>query len=193
MNSTLARIGFVLRSMMNKRSLTVVSIALILIALPLTVYLNQQRQDIRQRASSGLVCRQGEFTDLSSNVDIQKAVYCLSTDPYCIVQGTPADAGGSQFQGSRNILRSEAVAFIVRYHVSILGDWQMVTPTGTVFSDVPATMNLAAEIETSYKYGFIKGNVPNPGQLPPFQPNDEWIYGMHGIIRAEYFNDSGAI
>lgn len=188
----IARTRELVKAMVNRKTITIVSVALVLIALPLTVYLGQQRQDIRQRASSGSVCTQAEFIDLTA--DQQEAVYCLSTDPVCVVKGTPASAGGASFDGNRPIVRIEAIALIARYHVNVLRDWSWSTTGAQGFTDVPPSLDLYKEVQTAKENGFIRGYDNGNGTFS-LDPYTNWKFRYHGVNKAEYgaFPDEGDI
>jgi hypothetical protein len=133
------------------------------------------------------------FYDVQS--DYQPASKCFN-ERYCIVRGFSA-----HMLGPDDILtRAQYVAFILRYHDQIVGDWKIISQaeveslprypnkvtnpeTGKaqfLFTDVDPSNSLAKEIYTSQKYGFIQGY-----QDGSFLPDEEWYFGFHGVTRND--------
>ncbi len=133
------------------------------------------------------------FYDVPS--DYQPATKCFN-ERYCIVRGFSA-----HMLGPDDILtRAQYVAFILRYHDQIVGDWSLMgqnevnalpkypnkitnLETGKqqfLFSDVDPSNSLAREIYTSQKYGFIQGY-----QDGTFLPDEQWYFGFHGVTRND--------
>ncbi len=216
MNFIVERLSQLLRSVTNKKSLTILSVALVLIALPLTVYIGQQRQDIRQRASGGPLgyapagtCSDQSFSDLTTAqgtvTDLALAASCLnqSVYNYCVVRGF----GDNTFRPNDNLTRAEFVAFIVRYHGNIFPAghpqrWDLMT-TAEIDS-LPVFPNKITNATTG-KEQFRLLDIPSSYPLAreiytsqkygfikgyqdgTFQPSVTWNFGFHGITR----NDQG--
>jgi hypothetical protein len=194
----------------NSKIIKTIGLAVLVLSIPLTIYVLNQVQDLRQHASGELIPLTSNFPqtgcpvsfkDISASTDYAVPVYCQN-QTYCITSGydpaTAANLGlpSPSFGGDIKTSRKFAIAFIARYHVKAIpaGDprhWDMVTPTGNVFTDVkPGAEILAAEIETAKKYGFVYGQDNGDGTFS-FKPEDDWVYGFHGIDRSEYFDASG--
>lgn len=157
---------------------------IIMLALPVTLIAMKQQQNTKQHAAeiTGFGCPI-DFTDAST-----ASLACLNRT-YCITKGD----GATTFNPSTTVSRQEFIAFITRYHVQVKKDWTYVDPTSTtevadqtLFTDVPRTHALAKEIYTAKKYGWVKGDGVG------FDPNGNWTFGFHGIIREGSTTNTGA-
>jgi len=157
---------------------------LVMLVLPVTLIAVRQQQNIKQHAAetTGLGCPIN-FTDANT-----PSLACLNRT-YCITRGD----GATTFGPNTIVSRQEFIAFITRYHLQVKKDWTAVDPSSTtdvpdttLFTDVPRTHALAKDIYTAKKYGWVKGDGVG------FDPNGNWTFGFHGIIREGSTTNNGA-
>lgn len=164
MNSVSKRL-FNSRGYSQRRVLTIATLAIVLVALPLTVAVSQKQQETRQHAS----CNQ-KFLDVECD------------NPYYVSTAVLASCGileGDIFRPYNYLTKAEAISILTRYHADIKNDWQLANPLSSSFDDVLTSDIYFKEIETAKAYGFFNADGN-------FKPADEWLYGFKGINNSDY-------
>jgi hypothetical protein len=137
---------------------------------------------IRDVASETASCSKDRtFTDVTSATDaeINTAATCLAKKTYCTVRGFE----DGTLQPGALATRAYVVAFLTRYHVHVLKDWQFVDlntiPATDLYQDVRKDYGLALEIYTAQSKGFIKKG-------DTFNPELAWGFGFKGTESTDY-------
>ena len=160
--------------------LIIVAFVVLLLTLPFFLLSMNQRQDTRQQAATNSCPT--TFTDVPANSPLTTQLACFNTyGDSCIVIG---ELDGT-FAPNRALTWGEFMAFITRFHLYILHDWDIHTPQDTnpnaqpSFKDVPLSYPFYKEIETAHYYKWANGDGSGYAK-----PDDPWRFGFHGFYRA---------
>lgn len=127
-------------------------------------------------------CKDSTFSDVTAETDktLATAVACLGMKQYCTVRGFE----DGTLRPNDPASRAYVIAFLTRYHVYVMKDWQFVNlssiPDSSLYTDIPRNYGLALEIYTAREKGLLSKTVTT------FKPDDPWMFGFKGANPDDY-------